>query len=150
MKTSAAGISAIRSFEGCVLLAYQDSGGVWTVGVGHTGPEVKKGLMWTRAQAEAALSKDLERFEAAVTKAVTVTLTQGQFDALTSLAFNIGAAAFAGSTLVKKLNVGDVAGAACQFIAWHMDNGLVNKTLLSRRAAEMWMFARATPERSAA
>jgi lysozyme len=141
MKTSPAGIAAIRAFEGCVLKAYQDTGGVWTIGVGHTGPEVVKGLVWTAAQAEAALAKDLARFEFAVTAAVKVPICQGQFDPLVSLAFNIGVVAFTKSTLVRKLNAGDVAGAGAQFIAWHMDNGIVNKVLLNRRAAELWMFA---------
>jgi lysozyme len=149
MKTSAAGISAIRAFEGCLLKAYQDSGGVWTIGVGHTGPEVVKGLTWGATQAEAALAKDLGRFEVAVSAAVKVPLSQGQFDALVSLCFNIGTAAFSGSTLVKKLNAGDVAAAGAQFIAWHNDNGVVNKVLLARRAAELWMFATASAKGSA-
>jgi lysozyme len=144
VKTSTFGIATIRVFEGCVLEAYQDTGGVWTIGVGHTGADVTRGLVWSQAQADAALAKDLARFEVAVDLAVKVPMSQGQFDALVSLAFNIGSAAFAGSTLVKKLNAGDVAGAGAQFIVWHKDNGLVNKTLLARRAAELWNFARAS------
>jgi lysozyme len=149
MKTSAAGVAAIRAFEGCVLLAYQDTGGVWTIGYGHTGLEVVKGLMWSRVRADSVLDIDLVRFESAVAKAVKVPLSQGQFDALVSLAFNIGAAAFSSSTLVKKLNAGDIAGAAQQFVVWHMDNGAVNKVLLARRAAELWMFATSTPREQA-
>jgi lysozyme len=141
MKTSDAGVAAIRAFEGCVLEAYQDTGGVWTIGVGHTGPDVIKGLKWRQTQADAMLAQDLARFEVAVDAAVHLALSQGQFDALVSLAFNIGARAFSESTLVRKLNAGDVAGAGAQFIAWHKDNGVVSKVLLSRRAAELWMFA---------
>jgi lysozyme len=148
VKTSPEGIAAIRSYEGRVLRAYQDTGGVWTIGVGHTGPEVVKGLVWSKEQADAALGKDLARFELAVEAAVKVRLAQGQFDALVSLAFNIGADAFAKSTLVKKLNAGDTAGAGAQFIAWHKDNGVVNAVLLNRRAAELWTFATSSPRTS--
>jgi lysozyme len=144
LKTSAAGVGAIRLFEGCKLTAYQDTGGVWTIGVGHTGPEVVPGLVWTQAQADVVLGKDLSRFEVAVAAAVKVPLRQGQFDALVSLAFNIGTAAFSGSTLVRKLNAGDVRGAGLQFIVWHKDNGLINNVLLNRRAAELWTFATAS------
>jgi lysozyme len=140
MKTSAVGIASIRHHEGCLLEAYQDSGGVWTIGVGHTG-DVRQGQKLSQAQADALLAKDLTRFEVVVNTAVTLALSQGQFDALVSLAFNIGSDAFTRSTLVRKLNAGDIAGAGGQFIVWHMDNGAVNKALLSRRAAELWMFA---------
>jgi lysozyme len=102
------------------------------------------GLAWTAAQADAALVRDLRRFEQAVHGAVKLPLTQGQFDAMVSLAFNIGADAFARSTLVKKFNAGDVEGAGRQFIVWNKVGGKTSEGLLMRRAAELWMFARAS------
>jgi lysozyme len=143
-RISPAGLLAIRKFEGCVLRAYQDVGGVWTIGVGHTGPDVIKGLVWTQEQADAELASDVERFEIAVSTACKVPLTQGQFDSLVSLAFNIGAGAFMSSTLVRKLNAGDLAGAAAQFVVWNRAAGVFNPGLLSRRAAELWTFARSS------
>lgn len=144
MKTSQEGIEAIQQFEGCVLETYRCAAGVCTIGYGHTGPDVVPGMVWTQSEAEAALRKDLERFERAVDGAITLDMTQGQFDALVSLAFNIGAKAFASSTLVKKFNAGDIAGAGDQFVVWNKVNGKVHAGLLQRRARELWMFARAS------
>jgi len=145
MRTSAAGIEAIKRFEGCVLRTYKCAAGVCTIGYGHTGPDVTEGLSWTAAQADAALVRDLTRFELAVEDAIARPLTQGQFDAMVSLAFNIGAQAFRDSTLVKRFNAGDSAAAGAQFTVWNKVGGQVNASLLARRAAELWMFARATP-----
>lgn len=144
MRTSAAGVAAIKRFEGCRLRAYQCAAGVYTIGYGHTGPEVVRGLEWTQAQADAALVRDLERFERAVASAITRRMSPGQFDAMVSLAFNIGARAFARSTLVKRFEAGDVAGAGEQFVVWNKVGGRTHSGLLRRRAAELWMFARAS------
>lgn len=144
MKTSAAGIAAIQRFEGCVLRTYKCAAGVLTIGYGHTGPEVVEGLVWTQAQADASLVRDLERFERAVVAAITRPMTQGQFDAMVSLAFNVGAKAFATSTLVKRFNASDVEGAGRQFVVWNKVAGRLNHGLLQRRAAELWTFARAS------
>ena len=120
--TSAAGRAALIQREGCRLVTYLDSVGVPTIGIGHTGrsgpPAVAMGMSITQAEAEAIFATDLAPFEAAVVRAVTAPLTQNQFDACVSLAFNIGAAGFAGSTVVHKLNAGDVGGAADAFLMW--------------------------------
>ena len=96
---SSAGRAALMAREGCRLAAYRDSTGVPTIGVGHTGraspPAVAMGMEITQAQAEAFLAADLAPFEDAVAGAVPATLTQNQFDACVSLAFNIGAHGFA-------------------------------------------------------
>lgn len=144
MRTSSFGVQAIKRFEGCVLHTYKCSGGVDTIGYGHTGPEVVEGLVWSVADAEAALVRDLQRFETAVEKAINQPMRQGQFDALVSLAFNIGTAAFADSTLVKCFNREDTQAAGLQFIVWNKVKGRVDGALLLRRAAELWMFARAS------
>jgi lysozyme len=144
MKTSAAGRKAISDREGVRLKAYQDSVGIWTVGVGHTAaagpPAPKRGTTITAAECDDILSRDLAKFERAVTSAVKVPLTQSQFDALVSLAFNIGGGAFAKSTLVKRLNKGDLAGAADAFMSWNKAGGRVLAGLTTRRKAEREQF----------
>jgi lysozyme len=157
MRTSAAGRKAIAAHEGNVLTAYQDSVGVWTIGVGHTAaagaPIPKKGMKITAAESDEILSRDLAGVEAEVNKLVKVPLNQSQFDALVSLVFNIGGTAFRKSTLLRKLNAGDYAGAAAQFASW--DKGTIGgkkvaiKGLTNRRADERKLFlsepAKATP-----
>lgn len=148
MRTSAAGRKAITEREGLRLKAYQDSVGIWTIGVGHTSaagpPTVTKGLNITAALADQILTRDLSIFEKAVNNSVTVPLKQNEFDALVSLAFNIGAGAFQRSTLVKELNKGNRYGAANQFLAW--DKITVGgkkkalKGLTNRRKAERDQF----------
>ncbi|TCQ28276.1 glycoside hydrolase family protein [Rhizobium sp. PP-CC-3G-465] len=148
MVTSAAGRAAITQREGNVLTAYRDSVGILTIGVGHTtaagAPTVAPGMKITAAQSDKILSRDLATFEKAVLDAVKVPLAQHEFDALVSLAFNIGPTAFAGSTLVEKLNAEDRAGAADAFLPWN--KGTVGKKkvfikgLADRRAAERKQF----------
>jgi lysozyme len=144
MTTSAAGRKAITDREGNRLTAYQDGGGVWTIGVGHTSaagdPVVTKGLKITAAQSDEILSRDLKDVEKAVLKGLKVPVTQNQFDALVSLAFNIGNTAFTKTTLLKKLNAGDRAGAADQFLVWSKDNGKVVQGLVNRRKSERLQF----------
>lgn len=140
--TSASGIDLICSFEGLRLNAYDDGVGVWTIGYGTTiinGVKVKKGDTCTEAQAKQYMASDLKKFEAAVNK-VQVPLNQNQFDALVSLAYNIGTSAFASSTLLKKLNSGDYKGAAAQFDVWNKAGGKVMKGLVNRRAKEKALF----------
>jgi lysozyme len=148
MKTSEAGVKAICREEGCLLTAYRDVAGVWTVGYGHTGSEVKAGLTITQDQAEALLKLDLARFERAVSAAVKSageSLRQNEFDALVSLAYNIGSAAFYNSTLVAKLNAKDFVGAAAQFTVWNRAGGVFNPGLLARRTRELLRFVGLTP-----
>lgn len=139
--TSAPGRAALMAREGCRLTAYRDSVGVPTIGVGHTGragpPPVALGTTITRSQAEAIFAADLAPFEAAVCSAVAGRLTQNQFDALVSLAFNIGARGFAGSTVVHRLDAGDHTGAADAFLMWAHP-----PELAARRRAERAQFLR--------
>ncbi len=140
--TSSTGIDLICSFEGLRLSAYDDGVGVWTIGYGTTvinGVKVKKGDTCTVEQAKSYMASDLKKFEAAVNK-VTVVLNQNQFDALVSLAYNIGTGAFASSTLLKKLNAGDYKGAAAQFDVWIKAGGKRMQGLVNRRAAERKLF----------
>lgn len=153
MKTSTAGRQAIARHEGNKLKAYPDpatGGEPFTIGVGHTSsagpPKVTKGMTITAAESDAILTRDLATFERAVEKAVKVPVTQAQFDAMVSLAFNIGGGAFAKSTLVKKLNAGDVTGAANAFLSWNKAAGKVMKGLTTRREAERKLFLSKSPQ----
>ncbi|MDT0206988.1 lysozyme [Serratia marcescens] len=117
MRTSEQGRDFIKGFEKLRLKAYPDpgtGGKPWTIGWGHT-KGVKPGDRITQEQAEAFFSEDLAVFELTINSAIKRPMTQNQFDAMVSLAFNIGGSAFAGSTLAKKFNAGDIKGAADQF-----------------------------------
>lgn len=129
----------IRNFEGVKFSAYLCPAGVWTIGYGHT-KGVKEGDACTLGQAQKWLQEDLQGSEADVEALVTVPLTQGQFDALVSFVFNLGASALASSTLLRKLNAGDYLGAADQFPRWNKAAGAVQKGLTRRRRAERALF----------
>jgi lysozyme len=141
MTTSPQGRALIEGFESLRTTAYQDQGGIWTIGYGHTA-NVKMGDTCTPAQADAWLTDDLRTAEKAVNDAIskTVSLTQNQFDACVSLAENIGGGAFSRSTLVSLLNRGDMTGCANQFLAWDKINDVSNQGLLNRRRAERALF----------
>jgi lysozyme len=136
---SSAGIQHLKEFEGVELRAYQDVGGVWTIGFGHT-RNVKAGDRITLAQAEELLRIDLKTFERCVNRLVTVAIHQLQFDALVSFAYNIGCGALERSTLLSMLNSGDHSGAAEQLLRWNKVQGKVVRGLTRRRESERLMF----------
>lgn len=144
MLVSNLGVDLICDFEGKRLVAYDDGVGIWTIGFGTTiypnGIRVKKGDTCTEAQAKVYMQNDLKKFEHAVNSAVNIPLNQNQYDALVSLTYNIGAAAFSKSTLVKKLNAGDIRGAADQFDVWINAGGKRMQGLVNRRAKEKLLF----------
>ena len=143
MQYSKDGLHLTERFEGCRLVAYPDpgSGGdPWTIGYGHTGPEVVEGLQITQDQAEQYLAQDIKQAEANVNAVVHVELTQEEFDALVDFAFNCGCRNLDSSTLMKKLNAGDYEGASHEFIKWDMAAGHHMSGLLKRREAEAAMF----------
>ncbi len=115
------GLAILQYFESCRLEAYWDADGkVWTIGWGDTGPDVVKGLRITQAEADERLQRRLTReFVPGVLAALTRPATQAQLDAMVDLAYNIGVAAFQGSTLVRLFNGGVVWGAAEQFPRWN-------------------------------
>ncbi len=145
MKTSSNGLALIQQFEGFRAQAYICPAGVLTIGYGSTGAHVKRGQVITQAEAVALLKKDVARFERAV-NALGLTLTQNQFDALVSLAFNIGTGNFNKSTLVRRLKAGDMAGAAAQFAVWNKARvkGVLTVLpgLVRRRGAEAALFVK--------
>lgn len=142
MTTREQGIAAIKAHEGLRLQAYPDpgSGGEpWTIGWGHTGG-VKRGDVITIEQAEKFLAEDIAEAQDGIRELVKVPLTDGQLWALTSFVFNLGAGALRKSTLLKRLNAGDYAGAAEQFGLWVNAAGKPMPGLVRRRAEEKAMF----------
>ncbi|HHW6350983.1 lysozyme [Escherichia coli] len=144
MQTSDKGISLIKQFEGCKLTAYQDSVGVWTIGYGWTQPvdgkPIRAGMTIKQQTAERLLKTGLVSYESDVSRLVKVGLTQGQFDALVSFTYNLGARSLSTSTLLRKLNAGDYAGAADEFLRWNKAGGKVLNGLTRRREAERALF----------
>ena len=141
----------ITEWEGEVLYAYDDANGrkigpggavagTLTIGVGHTGPDVRPGQTITKAQADAILANDLAKAEAAVSRSVTVPLSDQQYGTLVSFAFNAGIGAFQSSTLLRKLNSGDYMSVPSELMKWTkttINGKKVNSPgLVSRRSKE--------------
>ena len=119
LKIGHAGSDLIKSYERCRLRAYLPTpDDKLTVGWGHTGSDVTADTVWTQEEADAAFLKDLEWVKECVNKAVTVQLTQHEYDALCSLCFNIGCPNFGKSTLVKLLNEANYEAASHEFRRW--------------------------------
>lgn len=137
---SPAGLALLQKFEGLRLEAYKDAAGVWTIGYGHTGPDVVEGKKITKEEALDLLRQDVSKYETCVRENVRVPLTQNQFDALVIFAFNVGCAAFENSTLLRLLNQKDYVGAAAEFAKWHKAKGRPLEGLLRRRLEEMRLF----------
>ncbi|EPY1673834.1 lysozyme [Salmonella enterica subsp. enterica] len=147
MQTSPKGIALIKQFEGCSLTAYPDpgtGGAPWTIGYGWTHPvdgkSVKPGMKIEQETADRLLKTGLVSYENDVLKLAKVKLTQGQFDALVSFAYNVGSRSLSTSALLKKLNDGDVKGAADEFPRWNKAGGKVLNGLTRRREAERALF----------
>lgn len=144
MQTSEKGIALIKQFEGCKLTAYQDSVGVWTIGYGWTQPvdgkPIRAGMTIKQETAERLLKTGLVSYESDVSRLVKVGLTQGQFDAMVSFTYNLGARSLSTSTLLRKLNAGDYAGAADEFLRWNKAGGKILNGLTRRREAERALF----------
>lgn len=140
MNTGDAGIALIKEFEQCRLKAFKPTrDDVWTIGWGRTAG-VKMGDTCTQEEADAWFLEDLATFEGAVNAAVTVPLTQNEFDALVSFAYNVGEGAFRKSTLLKLLNDSDYDGAARQLLRWNKQAGNELAGLSRRRKREMELF----------
>ncbi len=139
MDLSRIGEAALVAREGRRLEAYRDSVGIWTIGVGHTaaaGPPLPRaGLRITVAECDAIFARDIARFVRTVDQALPAPLPQHAFDALVSLAFNIGPAAFLRSTVLRRLRAGDREGAAEAMLMWNRP-----AVLIPRRQAEVDQF----------
>ena len=144
MNIDARGIILIKSFEGLRLNAYPDpgtGGAPWTIGYGHTGPDVYRGLKITEAQAEALLRQDLARFERGVDRLIEGVFTsQSQFNSFVSLAYNIGLGAFQRSSVLRHHRAGNKLRAAASFMLWVKAAGRTLPGLVRRRNAERRMY----------
>lgn len=141
----------ITEWEGVVLYAYDDANGrkvepggrvagTLTIGVGHTGPDVRAGQTITRQQADDLLARDLAKCESAVSGAVKVPLSDQQFGTLVSFAFNAGVGAFLSSTLLKKLNAGDYMAVPSELMKW------TKTTINGKKVASPGLVARRSKE----
>jgi lysozyme len=140
MKINDAGLALIKRAEGLRLEAYQDGGGVWTIGYGST-LGVHEGMVITPGEAERRLMDDLARHDITPHLDGCAT-TPNQFSAMTSLAFNIGLERFRGSTVLKRHKLANYPGAANAFLLWVYDNGKRVKGLENRREAERELYLR--------
>ena len=148
MNISDNGLKFIGDHEGLRLEAYPDpgtGGAPWTVGYGHTGPEVVPGYIVTPEKALEDLQTDSEWAARGVEQEVMVSLTQNQFDALCSLVYNIGLRNFQNSTLLRLLNQGQFSLCAQQFEVWNRAGGKVMPGLTARRADEKALFLTPDP-----
>ncbi|MCQ2232128.1 MAG: lysozyme [Paludibacteraceae bacterium] len=135
------GINLIKHFEGCRLESYQDSVGVWTIGYGHT-QGVFAGQRITQADAEALLRQDLANFSKSVSNIVPSNVSQNQFDALVSFAYNLGVKNLKTSTLLKKVkdNPNDPT-IADEFGRWVYAGGKKLTGLVRRRESEAKLYS---------
>jgi len=152
-KLTQAAINEIKTSEGLSLKAYPDPGSKnglpVTIGYGTTrinGKPVSLGSVITKEQAEKYLIADLTVFAAKVAALIKVKVSDAQFGALVSLAYNIGLDAFAKSTLLRLLNTGDFKSVPDQFRRWNKNDGKVMKGLVNRREREIAMWLGASTE----
>lgn len=138
MELSDEGLHLIELSEGCRLRAYQDTGGVWTIGYGHTGG-VRENQTITQAVAETLLRHDI-LYAANVVNSHAMPCTQNQFDALTDFVFNVGPSQFLSSHLYAYHKEGSYKSAAAEFSKWRYDNGCIIEGLVKRRAAEAALY----------
>lgn len=139
------GLELVKSFEGLFLDAYYCPANVLTIGYGHTGKDVAPGQRITEAEAVALLARDLEEAERGVRARLKRPPNENQLAACTSLAFNVGVAGFAKSSVARLHDAGDFAGAARAFLLWNKATGADGKLkelkgLTRRRAAEADLY----------
>ena len=145
LKVSPAGLALIKRFESFAANPYRCPAGKFTIGYGHVISMMDRLIPpITIDRAEQLLAADLSWVEEDL-NALPVPLTQGQFDALASLTYNIGRGAFAGSTLKNRLLAHDMQGAGDQFLRWVFVKGKALKGLANRRVVELRMFREQTP-----
>ena len=137
VKISANGIALLQSLEGYKTTAYKGSDNIWTIGYGHTGPEVVKGLKISHQQAIIFLQSDISKFEKIVSNALTNPVNRNQFDALVIFAYNIGGTSFKNSTAVKMINSNNYELVPDWIEKWNKIDGVISPGLQNRRAAEV-------------
>lgn len=139
-KINAAGLELLEAAEGYSSKPYKDAAGYWTYGIGHKDKLLHPDSFITHTDAMTLLAHDLEIAATTIEKYVLVPLTDNQFSALVSFAFNVGCEAFKNSTLMKELNRCHYAAAADQLLVWDHVNGHEVAGLAVRREAERTLF----------
>lgn len=137
---SANAVTLVKNAEGLRLSAYQDPGGIWTIGWGHTGKDVFEGLTITELQAEKLLDNDLQKAANIVNTLVLVDINQNQFDALVDFTLNLGGGNLQSSTLLRYLNQGNFDLASKEFPKWIYQGKVKLEGLEKRRQAELVLF----------
>lgn len=140
LRLSDEGEEVLADREGMRLEAYQDSVGVWTIGLGHTSaagpPEVYAGMTITEDEAWDIFYADCETFRKEARALVTAPVEQYEYDATASFIYNIGTTQFSTSTFLERLNQGDYAGAAEAMLWWDEP-----PEVMSRRRGEHAQFS---------
>lgn len=139
MNISEEGKNLIKKFEGCELEAYKCAAGVWTIGYGHI-KTAKEGMTISQSYADELFDGEIVEYEDYVNTAVTVPLSQNQFDAIVSWVFNLGNGNLRASTMLKVINSGDHAGVPAQIKRWNKAGGKVLEGLVRRREAEALLY----------
>lgn len=149
MKIGERGIRLIQAYEECRLKAYLPTpNDKWTIGWGHTGPDVTEGTVWTQEHADQIFLEDIAWVEDCINENVTVPLIQPEYDAICSLVFRIGCPNFKTSTILKKINALAMDEAAMQFASWNKQRDkttgqlVVLNGLTNRAKAEKELFER--------
>lgn len=142
----------LRKLEGCSLRAYLDSASVWSIGIGHTGPEVGPTSIWSQERVEATFDRDLKRFTVGVAHLLehAPELSDLQYSALVIFAYNVGLVALARSTLLRVVEAGHFEAVPAQIRQWihvHDRSGhlVVDPGLIKRRDAEVELWLEGTP-----
>lgn len=138
MNINQLGIDLIKLFEGRKLTAYQDQAGIWTIGYGHTGPEVVKGLTWSVDEAEQMLLQDISSKAEPIRDFISEMVNDNQFSALCSLCFNVGLHRVIKSNTLKLINSGE--DPSVEWMGFCLVNGEPNNGLLRRRKAELDLY----------
>jgi lysozyme len=145
MKVNAEGYALIKKFEGCRLKSYRCPSGIWTIGFGNTfyenGMKVKEGDVITQQRAEELAKFIIDQFAVSIAPFIQKTLTENQFSACVSLAYNIGTSGFKRSSVFKKLNINpNDPTIADSFKLWNKGGGKVLAGLVKRREAEIQLY----------
>jgi len=134
-------IDMIKDFEKCKLTAYQDGGGVWTIGWGSTGSDISKGVVWTQEYADGRFNAYFNFMALSVRRLITEPISENEMCAVLSLCYNIGIEKFRHSTLLFKLNSKDrPKDIANEILRWNKDGGKAIAGLTRRRLAEHDLF----------
>ena len=143
MRTSANGIRLIKGFESFRGKAYLCPAGVWTIGWGSTGPGIVKGVVWTQAQCDARLEQDaLVYASGAANLSPVLYFDDAKLCAIADFCYNLGVSRYKISTLRKRVNEGDWAGAVSELLKWTRGGGRVLPGLVARRKAEIELLTR--------